>query len=267
MLVRLKNMLYIAGAYMVDKGLPMLFLAILGILAVRIVMKLVRKMLEKSKLEKAAHTLILTAVQVVLYILLALMVASGLGIDVTGLVALASVLTLAVSLAVQNLLANVFGGFTLLYTKPFASEDFVEIAGQSGTVKEIGLSYTKLATADNKIVSIPNSAVVAAEIVNYTATGTRRLDINLTVSYGVDAETMMQIMKAASDQPEVLQDPAGVLAIKEYNEQSVTYGMMLWCNSSDYWNLKFRINQELNRLAKEAGIMFYDPQLRVRMEK
>ena len=155
MLVRLKNMLYVAGAYMVEKGLPMLFLTILGILTVRIVMTLVRKMLEKSKLEKAAHTLILTACQIALYVLLALVVASGLGIDVTSLVAMASVLTLAVSLAVQNLLANVFGGFTLLYTKPFASEDFVEIAGQSGTVKEIGLSYTKLATADNKIVSIP----------------------------------------------------------------------------------------------------------------
>ena len=165
------------GKYSLEKLLPMVVLAALGILSIRIAMKLVKKLLEKSKLEKAAHTLILTASRVVLYILLALAVASGLGIDVTGVVALASVLTLAVSLSVQNLLTNVFGGFTLLYTKPFVSEDFVEIAGQSGTVKEIGLSYTKLATTDNKIVSIPNSAVVAAEIVNYTVTGTLRLGI------------------------------------------------------------------------------------------
>lgn len=259
--------LSLAGSFAVAKLLPMIALAALGILAVQVVMKITKKMLEKSKLEKAAHTLILTAVQVVLYILLGLAVASGLGIDVTGVVALASVLTLAVSLSVQNLLTNVFGGFTLLYTRPFASEDFVEIAGQSGTVKEIGLSYTKLATADNKIVSIPNSAVVAAEIVNYTVTGKRRLDINLEVSYGVSAETVMDVMRQAADQTAVLPDPAPVFAIKEYNQQSITYGMMLWCKTEDYWDLKFAVNRELSRIAAEAGITFYDPHLSVHLEK
>ena len=255
------------GQYTVSKLLPMIMLFALGVLAIQMAMKLVKKLLEKSNMEKAAYTLILTACRILLYILLALAVASGLGIDVTGVVALASVLTLAVSLAVQNILANVFGGFTLLYTKPFASEDYVEIAGQSGTVKEIGLTYTKLATVDNKIVSIPNSAVVAAEIVNYTVTGTRRLDINLAVSYGVEAEVVLGILEQAAKQPAVLETPAPVIAVKEYNEQSITYGMMVWCNSADYWDLKFAINRELSRMAKEAGIRFYDPQMKVLMEK
>ena len=267
LLVRLKNLLHVVSGFFVSKGLPMLLLAVVGILAIRIVMKLVKKFLEKSKLEKAAHTLILTACRVALYILLALAVASGLGIDVTGVVALASVLTLAVSLSVQNLLTNVFGGFTLLYTKPFVSEDFVEIAGQSGTVKEIGLTYTKLATADNKIVSIPNSAVVAAEIVNYTVTGTRRLDINLAVSYNVASETVLEILQKAVEREGVLRDPAPVTVIKEYNEQSVTYGAMVWCTASDYWDLKFAINGELSALCREAGITFYAPQLKVTVEK
>ena len=267
MIEKLNQWLAPVGQYAADKLLPMVVLTVVGILVIRILMKLVRKMLEKSKLEKAAYTLILTVCRIALYVLLALMVASGLGVDVTSLVAMASVLTLAVSLAVQNLLANVLGGFTLLYTRPFASEDFVEIAGQSGTVKEIGLSYTKLATADNKIVSIPNSAVVAAEIVNYTVTGTRRLDVNLAVSYSVPAETVLQILEKASAQPEVLADPGKTIAIKEYNEQNMTYGMMIWCKTDDYWKLKYAINLELSRLAKEAGISFYDPHLSVHMEK
>ena len=257
----------LALTYAAGKLLPMVALTALGVLAIQAALKITKKMLEKSKLEKAAHTLILTAVQVVLYILLALMVASGLGIDVTGIVALASVLTLAVSLSVQNLLTNVFGGFTLLYTKPFASEDFVEIAGQSGTVKEIGLTYTKLATVDNKIVSIPNSAVVAAEIVNYTVTGTRRLDINLEVSYGVSAEQVLQIMGEAAKQDTVLADPAPNSVVMEYKQSSVNYCLMVWCKAEDYWGTKFAINQELSRLAKEAGISFYDPHLSVRVEK
>ena len=257
----------LAITFAASKALPMVLLAVSGVLAIQLLLKLIKKMLEKSKLEKAAHTLIVTGCQVVLYILLGLIVASGLGIDVTGIVALASVLTLAVSLSVQNLLTNVFGGFTLLYTKPFASEDFVEIAGQSGTVKEIRLSYTKLATADNKIVSIPNSSVVAAEIVNYTVTGTRRLDINLAVSYSVNAEAVLEILEKASVQPEVLEEPGKVIAIKEYNEQSITYGVMLWCKTQDYWDLKFAINRELSRLAKEAGIRFCDPHMSIHMEK
>ena len=259
--------LSVAGTFLLSKALPMVALAAVGVLVVQVVLKTVKKVLEKSKLEKAAHTLIITACQVVLYILLALIVASGLGIDVTGIVALASVLTLAVSLSVQNLLTNVFGGFTLLYTKPFASEDFVEIAGQSGTVKEIGLSYTKLATVDNKIVSIPNSAVVAAEIVNFTATGTRRLDINLEVSYGVSAEQVLQIMNEAANQDTVLADPAPNAVVMEYKQSSINYCLMVWCKAEDYWGTKFAINQKLSCLAKEAGICLYDPHLHVHVEK
>ena len=259
--------LSMAGTFAVGKLLPMVILAVVGVLAIRIVLNLVRKFLEKSKLEKAAHTLILTACQVVLYILLALIIASGLGIDVTGIVALASVLTLAVSLSVQNLLTNVFGGFTLLYTKPFASEDFVEIAGQSGTVKEIGLTYTKLATVDNKIVSIPNSAVTAAEIINYTATGTRRLDINLEVSYGVSSQQVLQMMRDAAKQDTVLEDPAPNAVVMEYKQTSINYCLMVWCKAEDYWGTKFVINQELSRLAKEAGISFYDPHMSVHLDK
>lgn len=259
--------LSLAGTFALSKLLPMVAVAALGVLVIQVVLKTVKKVLEKSKLEKAAHTLIITACQVVLYILLALIVASGLGIDVTGIVALASVLTLAVSLSVQNLLTNVFGGFTLLYTKPFASEDFVEIAGQSGTVKEIGLTYTKLATVDNKLVSIPNSAVVAAEIINYTAIGTRRLDINLEASYGVSAEQVLQIMGEAAKQDTVLANPAPNAVVMEYKQSSVNYCLMVWCKAEDYWGTKFAINQKLICLAKEAGITFYDPHLSVHMEK
>ena len=267
MLAKIYDWFSLLGTFTMAKVLPMILLAVLGILAIQVVQKLVRKVLEKSKLEKAAHTLIITACQVVLYILLGLAVASGLGIDVTGVVALASVLTLAVSLSVQNLLTNVFGGFTLLYTKPFVSEDFVEIAGQSGTVKEIGLTYTKLVTVDNKEVSIPNSAVTAAQIVNYTVTGTRRVDINLEVSYGVATEQVLEIMRNAAKVSGVLESPAPVAVVKEYNTTSITYGLMVWCDTAAYWDVKFDVNRELSRLCSEAGITLYAPQMKIQLEK
>ena len=147
-----------------------IIIAVVGTLLINIVNRTLKRILDKSRLEKAAHNLIRTLVKTILYILLALVLASSLGIDVTGIVALASVASLAISLAVQNMLANVIGGFTLLYTHPFSSGDYVEIAGQSGTVKDVGIAYTRLTTPDNKMISIPNNAVVSAEIVNYTVT-------------------------------------------------------------------------------------------------
>ena len=108
---------------------------------------------------------------------------------------------------------------------------------------------------------------MAAEIVNYTVTGTRRLDINLEVSYGVSTDRVMEIMEQAARQSAVLADPVPVFAVKEYNQQSITYGMMLWCKSSDYWDLKFAINRELSELAQEAGILFYAPQMKIQLEK
>ena len=145
------------GAFTLSNLLPAVIIVAVGILLIQLLSKTVNKILENSKLEKAAHSLIKSVIKVVCYVLLALIAASKLGIDVTGIVALASVLTLAVSLALQNILANVIGGFTLLYTKPFSSGDFVEIAGQSGTVVEVGLSYTKLSTADNRSCLSPTA--------------------------------------------------------------------------------------------------------------
>ena len=254
------------GEFCLYKLVPNLVLTVVGWLVIKMFVKLVEKALRKSKLEKVAHTLILTGVRTVLYILLALIVASGLGIDVTGVVALASVLTLAVSLSVQNILTNVIGGFTLLYTKPFVSDDYVDVAGQSGTVQEIGLTYTKLVTPDNKIISIPNSAVVSAQIVNYTVTGTRRLDIDLAVSYNTPVDKMMDVLRLAAVQPQVLTTPAPVVAVKGYSETCVNYTLRVWCNQEAYWDLSFAINETISNLCKQDGIAIYDPKMKIQLE-
>ena len=147
-------------SFLTGTAIKAVILLVIGILAIRLVMNLLKKTLEKSKLEKAAHTLILSLARVTLYILLLLSVASSLGIDVTGIVALASVLTLALSLALQNMVSNIIGGFTILYTHPFHSGDYVEIAGQSGTVEEINMTYTKLSTLITR--SSPSPTVLSS---------------------------------------------------------------------------------------------------------
>lgn len=251
------------GTYVTATVLPTVVLVVIGILVIRIVMRIIKKALERSKLEKAAHSLIKTVVRVVLYALLALITASRLGIDVTSVVALASVLTLAVSLAVQNILTNVMGGFTLLYTKPFSSGDFVEIAGQSGTVQEIGLAYTRLSTPDNKSVCIPNSAVTSAQIVNHTVLGTRRVDITVSAAYETPVQLVLDTLREAGKLPTVLEEPFA--AVDSYGESAINYVLRVWCNTADYWDTKFAVQQRLKALFDEKGVEMTYPHLNVHL--
>ena len=242
-----------------------LLVLVIGLLTIRVVMTLVGKTLEKSKLEKAAHTLILSLSRVVLYMLLCLSVASALGIDVTGVVALASVLTLAISLALQNALANVIGGFTLLSTHPFHSGDYVEIAGQAGTVKEISMTYTKLATPDNKLISLPNSAVVAAQIVNFSAAETRRVDINVSASYDAPTQKVIDALVLAGTVGNVLLEPAPVAVITGYGDSAINYSLRVWVRSADYWDVYFQITQRVKTIFDEQEIAMTYPHLNVHM--
>lgn len=265
---QLKLWLTTNGVPLLAVVLKAIIITVVGLFIIRGVNKLLEKMLKKSKLEKAAHSLLKALAKTVLSILLALIVASSLGVDVTGVVALASVLTLAVSLALQNMLANVIGGFTLLYTRPFTSGDFVEIAGQSGAVKEVGIAYTILTTGDNKLVSIPNSAVVASEIVNYTATGNRRINIDVAVAYNVPAQQVIDTLVGTTDAPFVLADPEKPYAVLlSYGEGAINYSLRFWVKTDDYWTATFAVNQKVKTAFEAAGIAMSYPHLNVKIEK
>ena len=251
----------------VDRIFTALLIFLCGIVVIRIVLSVLNKFLKAGKLEKAAHTLIKSLARVVLYLLLALMVADGLGIDVTGVIALASVLTLSVSLALQNALANVFGGFTLLSTAPFHSGDYVEIGTDAGTVVEIGMTYTKLQTPDNKLISIPNSTVVSSDIVNYSITGTRRVDISVTAVYTEDARKVMDALIQAATHDKVLLDPAPVSVIDSYGDSTVRYSLRVWTKTDDYWDVRNAIMVNIKTVFDAQGIKMVYPHIHVYTEK
>ena len=250
-----------------DTAVPAAVILIIGLLVIRIVMTLLTKLLDNTKLEKAAHSLIKSAVRVVLFVLLGLMVADRLGIDVTGIIALASVLTLAISLSVQNILTNVFGGFTLLYTHPFKSGDYVEVAGKSGTVQEIGMTYTVLATPDNKIISIPNSSVVAGDIINYSASGTRRVDVKVQAVYSEPSQKVIDALIQAGTVDKVLLEPAPMAVIDAYGENGISYSLRVWTKAEDYWDVYFVINQNVRDIFLAQDIKMAYPHMHIYMEK
>ena len=243
-------------------------ITVAGLMIIKAVMKIVNKALEKSKLEKAGHNMVKALARTVMYILLALMIASSLGIDVTGIVALASIASLAISLALQDLLGNLVGGFTLLYTHPFSAGDYVEIAGQSGTVAEVGMTYTKLTTPDNKIISIPNSAVVSAQIVNYTVGGIRRVDINVSASYDTPAKKVIDTLVSCADGSYVLTEPAVPVAVLTgYGDSVINYQLRFWVDGNDYWTATFEVNERIKTVFDANGVEMSYPHLNVHLDK
>lgn len=252
---------------LVSKILSAVVILVVGMLAVRIVAAVVGRALEKSKLEKAAHSLILSLMKAALYLLVFLSAASKMGVDVTGIVALASVLTLAFSLALQDMVSNIIGGFTILYTHPFHSGDYVDVAGQSGTVREINMTYTVLATPDNKLVSIPNKSVIAAQIVNYSAMETRRVDVNVSASYETPVEKVIEALVQAGTADGALVDPAPCAMVLNYGESAIDYTLRVWVKTEDYWTVYFAVTQRVKEIFDSQGVIMTYPHLNVHLDK
>ena len=267
MLSWFEMLLETASAALTLSLIPALLILITGIVIAKLANKVIKAALAKTKLEKAAHSLIISVVNVTLYILLGLIVADKLGVDVTSIVALASVLTLAVSLALQNILANVIGGFTILSTTPFHSGDYVEIAGQGGTVSEINMTYTKLVTPDGKQISIPNSAVVAAQIVNYSAEPIRRAEVLVSAPYTVPTQKVLDALVLAGTVDNALLDPAPKAVISTYGDSAIQYSLRVWAKTDDFWDVYHLVNQRVKTIFDEQDITMTYPHLNVHLSK
>ena len=267
MIYEIYDVVRLAIAAFVANMLPAILLLVVGLMAIRVVVKVATTALEKTKMEKAAHSLILSVIRVAMYVLLGLVVATKLGIDVTSIVALASVLTLAVSLSLQNMLANVIGGFTILSTQPFHSGDYVEIAGQGGTVAEINMTYTKLTTPDNKVLSIPNSSVIAAQIVNYSAMDTRRVEVKISASYEAPVQKVIDALVLAGTMDNVMLEPAPFAAVTEYGDSAIHYTLRVWVKNAEYWSVYFELMQKVKRIFDEQHIEMTYPHLNVHLDK
>src|SRR5574344_23102 len=156
---------------------------ILGIIAIKIVVAIVRKVLRKTTMERATQGFLCSVIKVVLDLCLIFVLAQMLGINTTGLLAVISTAGLAISLALQSSLSNLANGVVLIASHPFKEGDYVSIGGTEGTVKALEMTHTVLVSTDNKVLSIPNSSVVSSTITNYNALGKRKIIFNFAIDY------------------------------------------------------------------------------------
>lgn len=242
------------GALTLGGVLSAVVILLICLAAVRVVLALVGRVLARTRLEERVRRYISAAVKGVLYLMTALIVADSMGIPVTSLIALVSVFGLAVSLAVQDVLANVASGMVILFSKPFTLGDYIATGDGEGTVAEISLTHTKLDTFDGLRVMLPNSKLVAGKIVNHTVRGVRRVSHTVCVSYSSTVEDVRRAcLQAVGRTKGVLADPAPVVLVEKYGESAVSYAVRFWTSTEDYWDAWAASLEELRRSLEENG--------------
>lgn len=248
------------GALTLDKVVHVLLLILVGVVVIRVVLKLLDRVLARSKSLKSLSRYIHSVAKIAMTFILVLMVAEDMGIHTTSLVAMLSVAGLAVSLALQNTLSNVAGGIMLLVTNPFQVGDYVEADGISGTVHAIDLSYTAIITIDGKEIFVPNSQLAGTKIVNYTVLGRRRVDLNFTASYDAPTATVKQaIGEVLEDIPQIITDPAPEIHLSDYQASSIQYVVRAWTTAADYWTVYYAIQEGVREAFDRHGVeMTYD---------
>lgn len=237
---------------------------IVGRFLISLLNKMVARVLDKRKVEISVKTFVRSLVNILLTILLIVAVIGKLGVDTTSFAALLASAGVAIGMALSGNLQNFAGGLVILLFKPYRVGDLIESQNVLGTVKEIQIFHTILATADNKLIYIPNGALSSGVVTNYSHQLTRRIEWIVGVDYGEDFEKVERIVSEilAADK-RILADPAPFVALHALDASSVNVVARVWVKSEDYWEVYFGINKAIYATFNEKGINFPFPQLTV----
>ena len=260
---------------MIDLGISVgskILLAIVVFLVgrwiVRRLNKLLAKILEKRHVEASLSTFVKSLVNITLTLLLIIVVIGVLGIETSSFIALFASAGVAIGMALSGTLQNFAGGVMILLFKPFKVGDTIEAQGQSGTVREIQIFNTILATPDNKIIIIPNGGLSTGLMKNYSREATRRVDWEFGIAYGDDYTKAKAVIARLLDADgRVLKDPAYFIALTSLGESSVNIVVRAWVNAGDYWGVYFDMNEKVYKTFAEENLNIPFPQLDVHLHQ
>ncbi|MBE6864045.1 MAG: mechanosensitive ion channel [Ruminococcus sp.] len=241
-----------------------LTLMIVGIITVKVIMRIVNRTMKRSNIDNAAKSFLLSLIKIILYVNVMIMVLSALKVPMSSIITIFGAAGLAISLALQNCLSNLAGGFIILFSKPFVAGDLLEVDGSLGRVESISILYTKLITFDNKTVFIPNGKVSDGKIVNFTSSPVIRVDMKFSISYSADyGKARELILKAIEENKMILKNPASIVRMSSHNESSVSIDVLVWTNNADYFTVRYDMIETVKRVFDENGIVIPFNQLDV----
>jgi len=191
-----------------------------------------------------------------------------LGVQTASFIAIIGAAGLAVGLALQGSLSNFAAGVLIIILRPFRVGEFVEVAGEAGSVENIKIFTTELRTGDNKCVIIPNARVLDSNIVNYSSTGTRRIDMVFGIGYGDNIDQAYDVIKniIAADK-RILTEKEATIAVSELADSSVNFIVRPWVKTADYWAVKHAITEQIKKRFDEENISIPFPQQDVNVIK
>lgn len=228
---------------------------IVGLYIIRLINRLVRRIMVKREYELTLSNFLADILLWTMRIVLFVAVIGQLGIGTSSFVAILGAMGLAVGLSLQGSLSNFAGGMLIIMFKPFKLGDFIEAQGVSGTVIEIQIFVTKLTTTNNQIIFVPNGALSNGNIINYSAAGTRRANIEFTVSYDSDLKQVKEILQSILEKDvRILKEPAPGVVVTGLVDNGVRMAIRPWAKNEDFWDMYSDVLQTMKELLDEEGL-------------
>ena len=242
---------------------------LMGVQLIRLIRKILKKTLERSKEDISDMNFIDSFVKFALYFLLVLTIASGLGVDAASILAIVGSAGVAIGLALQGSLSNLAGGVLILVLKPFRVGDYIEDSNKrAGIVESIDIFYTHLLTYDNIAIVLPNGTLANGTITNYTQSELRRVIVPVSISYQADVkEARKVLLEALKEDPSVRKDKEMRVLVDALADSGVNLLVRCWVKQDDYWETKWRLTELVKDTLDEAGISIPFPQLDVHINR
>lgn len=251
-------------------GLRIIFGLIIWWISFKIIKRLMKglnKFCERRNVDVTLASFLDGFITICLKVLVILMVMNYVGLSTSGIIALIGSAGLAVGLAIQGSLANFAGGVIILFIRPFNVGDFIEGAGETGTIEKIGIFYTNMLTVDNKKILIPNGTLINGIITNYTSQDRRRVDLTFSVAYEEDVRRVKAILYDIINAEElILRDPEPFAAVSEHADSSVNFVIKAWTKTENYWPVYYGLLEKVKIRFDEENINIPYPQMDIHLK-
>lgn len=229
---------------------------VVGRALIKWALRLMHRGEKMMKLDASVQSITSSVITISLYTLLLVTIVSILGVPMASITAVIAAAAAAIGLAMQGTLSSFAAGIEILLFRPFGIGDYIAAAGTEGKVKDINIFFTVLVTIDNKRVTVPNSAIMGGIVTNYTAEGTRRLELSFKAPAGTDSAKVLEILRStAAAHPLALAEPeAPYSRINGAADGLVEYIVRVWCASADYWTVHFELINSISAALADAGV-------------
>lgn len=232
-----------------------IILLLVGWVLSKHITKFIVNCIKKSKVDPAAVYFFKSLILITLRIAVILTALGQLGVNVSTIVTALGAATVTVGLALQDTLGNVASGILLIFTQPFKKGDYLKIDQDEGTVTKISLFSTHMNTADNKEIVIPNKNVTSESVINYSSNSERRVDLTFNISYNNDVLATKKIIREVIDNnKKILHEKEAVIGVFSQNDRCLTLDVKFWCKTEDYWDLYYKIEEQINIAFDKNGI-------------